>query len=97
MRFNSYRRRDFVLSYFRTARGVEVDLIIETPKGEVIGVEIKSRVIPEPKDYESGFAALRVVQPKAKMVVVCPANAARIVNNVQVLPHQEFFKLLESV
>jgi uncharacterized protein len=44
------------LFYYRTRSGFEVDLLVKMEKG-LIGIEIKSRVKAEPKDF-TGLSAL---------------------------------------
>lgn len=47
--------------YFRTTAGEEVDLLIEYPSGELVGIEIKSRSTVSAKD----FKGLKVLQELA--------------------------------
>lgn len=42
MKLNFYFKKDFKLSYIRTKDDVEIDLVVETPRKELVLVEIKS-------------------------------------------------------
>ena len=44
--------REIMLSHYRDNRGHEVDLILETPRGEVVSVEIKATRSPNPAQLE---------------------------------------------
>lgn len=48
MRISSYYDLDYGFSYYRTEKGAEIDLIIETPRGQMIAIEIKSSDSPSP-------------------------------------------------
>jgi predicted AAA+ superfamily ATPase len=50
------------LYHFRTAAGLEVDLILEKPDGSIAGVEIKARATVAPAD----FAALQALRDQLK-------------------------------
>lgn len=97
IRINSYLRKDWNLSFLRTAKDVEVDLIIETPKGKIIAVEIKSKPNPIAQDYEAGFKALRSLTPKIKCYCVCACDRPRLTEGVEILPYDHFFKLLREL
>jgi predicted AAA+ superfamily ATPase len=97
VRISHYLRKDLSLSFLRTAADVEVDLIITTPSGEMIAVEIKSKDTPIELDYEAGFNAIRLINQKVKKICVCTAERSRKINDVEILPYQEFFKLIRSL
>ncbi len=94
---SSYYRKDFKLSFLRTANDVEVDLVIETPNGQIIGVEIKTKQAPDHRDFGSGFAALRSIAPNAKCLCVYPGKNPRALENVSILPYRDFFEMLKSL
>lgn len=81
----------------RTANDVEVDLIIETPKGKIIGVEIKSKQVPDQRDFGAGFAALKNLVPEAKCICIYPGKNSRVFEDVSILPHTEFFEFVKSL
>ncbi len=97
IRISSYQRKDLILSFLRTAGGAEVDLIIETPRGKVFGVEIKSKEAPMPSDFEPGFNALKKVAPKAQCFCVCTGKNRRQVGQYEVLPYNEFLKFIREL
>jgi hypothetical protein len=76
---------------------VELDLIIETPHGEVIGIEIKSKTAPSEVDFSSAFSALEKLVPKARCVCVCTGPSARKVGSYEVLPYDLMLKELAAM
>ncbi|NDD62598.1 MAG: ATP-binding protein [Acidobacteria bacterium] len=44
--------------HFRDSKGVEVDVILESPAGEIVGIEVKATMTPRAED----FAGLRYLQ-----------------------------------
>lgn len=94
---STYNRKDLKLSFLRTANNVEIDLVIETPKGQIIGVEIKTKQTPDHRDFGSGFSALKNLAPKAKCICVYPGKNPRILDDVTILPYKDFFELVKSL
>lgn len=94
IKINHYREKDWQLSFLRTSNDVELDLIIETPRGEILGIEIKSKAAPVEVDFASAFAALKRLKPTARCVCVCTGPAARKVGNYEVLPYQAMLQEL---
>ncbi len=94
MRINHYREKDWQLSFLRTANDVELDLIIETPQGKILGIEIKSKPAPIGLDFISAFSALKALKPTARCVCVCTGKAARKVSGYDVLPYDSFLEEL---
>jgi len=95
-KISSYLRKDFTFSFLRTARDVEVDLIVQNPQGEILAVEIKSKPYPNEIDYQSGFKAIETINSKAKKICVCTASISRKVGDVEILPFGEFFESLRG-
>jgi predicted AAA+ superfamily ATPase len=94
---SSYFRKDLKLSFLRTANDVEVDLIIETPKGKIIGVEIKSKHAPDLRDFGAGFTTLKSLVPDAKCICVYPGKNPRVTQDVSILPYAEFFEFVKGL
>jgi predicted AAA+ superfamily ATPase len=92
-----YFKKDLQLSFLRTAAGAEVDLIIETPLGEVFGIEIKTKAVPDSRDFEGGFAALKKIVPKAKCFCVYSGEVKHVSDGYQIIPYKDFFKLIKSL
>ncbi len=90
MRINDYYRKDYRLSFLRTANDVEVDLIISTPEGKTIAVEIKSKPFPDPIDFEAGFQALKKVRSDTQNFCVCTASQELKKNGVTILNYRDF-------
>ena len=89
-RFNRYADKDWKLSFLRTANDVEVDLIIETPRGKTYAIEIKSKPVPTLLDFQSGFKAILALVPNAKCLCICTGGESRLVGGYQVLPWRAF-------
>lgn len=94
IKINHYHEKDWQLSFLRTANDVELDLIIETPRGEILGIEIKSKPAPIEVDFRSAFEALKRLKAHARCVCVCTGAAARKVGNYEVLPYGTMLKEL---
>lgn len=94
---SSYFEKDLKLSFLRTANDVEVDLVIETPLGQIVGVEIKTKQAPDQRDFASGFTALKSVAPQAKCICVYPGKNPRSIEGVSILPYKDFFELVKSL
>jgi uncharacterized protein len=93
-RINDYYRKDFKLSFLRTASDVEVDLIITKPNGTTIGVEIKSKPFPEACDYESGFQALKQIRKDTINICVCTGTQELRKDGVSILGYRDFLTRL---
>ncbi len=76
---------------------MELDLIIETPHEEVIGIEIKSKPTPIEADFASALSALKRLKPKARCLCVCTGSAARKAGNYDVLPYSVLLKELSEL
>jgi len=59
-------------SFYRTAQGAEIDLLLQLPKGELWAIEIKSGLTPQP---ERGFHIARADLKPAKSFVVYAGEA----------------------
>ena len=95
-RFSDYHRKDFRLSFLRAANDVEVDLIIETPQGKLIAIEIKSKPNPSSFDYESGFKAIEALRPPDRKLVVCTAGVDRLVEDVAIVGYSSFLNIMKE-
>ncbi len=69
MRQADYRKLDYNFSYYRTEGGAEVDLIIESPKGEIFAVEIKASDAVDSSALR-GLRSFAEVCPAAKLCCV---------------------------
>jgi predicted AAA+ superfamily ATPase len=96
-RINSYLKKDWKLSFLRTENDVEVDLIIETPQGQVMGLEIKSKKVPHKTDFYSGFLALRAVHKKAKFYCVHSGDRPLTIEGVDALPYTDTLEMLRAM
>lgn len=88
-RILDYREREYSLSYFRTADGAEVDVILEFGK-DVWAIEIKSAVAPQSKDAK-GLRSFTGDHEYKRAICVCQTPRAYSVNNIEFLPWREFF------
>jgi len=84
---SEYHKFNLSLSYYRTERGAEVDLIIETPAGAVIAVEIKSAENPIIR-HAGGLNSFRQLVPSAHCLLACRADRPRSLSDtdITVLP-----------
>ncbi len=91
LRYNHYLKKDCALFYYRTTTGAEVDLIIETPEGKAIAVEIKSSPTPTSAQF-SGLYSFKEIVPSAELCCVSTAPHKRVVKEVTIWPWEEFFE-----
>lgn len=87
-RLNQYYEKNWKFSYLRTGAGVEIDLIIEKSRKEVILVEIKSTA----KIHDDHLSALRGLAssfPEAKRYVLCLEKIPRELDGVRILDWKE--------
>lgn len=88
LKLNHYNRLDLVLSFYRTERGAEVDCIIETPRGKIIAVEIKSTTVPS-AEMLRGLRSFKQIRTGAELILACRVERAQVMEDVMVLPWQE--------
>ena len=93
---SKYLNKDWKLSFLRTKSNVELDLIIETPRGKTIALEIKSKKWPDKSDYNSGFEAIKRFKKDAQLICVCNGDRARIEEGVEILPVKDALRFLEE-
>ncbi len=85
-RLSRYFEKDYEFTYYRTERGAEVDLIIETPRGQKIAIEIKGSQAPHLVDFESGLRSFSTLVKSAKRICVCDTPRAYSEGSIEVLP-----------
>lgn len=92
--FLHYADLDWPVAYWRTHGGVEVDFVIEGPKG-LIAIEAKTGERWEPR-WGAGIAALRQARPKLVHAAFGVYTGARPLqqDDVLVLPWREFTRRL---
>lgn len=93
VRMIHYLRKDFRVSHYRTEAGAEVDLVIETPRGATIAVEIKGtdRIASR---HLRGLRSFSEDCRHAKLFCACLVPARRKAGSVTILPWKQ---LLESL
>jgi predicted AAA+ superfamily ATPase len=85
-----YTAKDYPIYYWRTASQIEVDFILGNND---VAIEVKSSDRISSK-HLSGLKAFMEEYEVKKAIVVCTEPLPRIVNNIHVLPWQEFIKQL---
>ncbi|OGC06080.1 hypothetical protein A2230_02620 [candidate division WOR-1 bacterium RIFOXYA2_FULL_36_21] len=93
MRYNDYNRLDLAFSHYRTEKGVEVDLIIETPRGKILAIEIKATDTIDSTHLRS-LRSFAEASPGAKLCCVCQAPHRMERNAITILPWQELLTWL---
>lgn len=93
-RLNQYLKKDYELSFYRTASNTEVDLIIDTPNKKTFAIEIKSKDNPTKTDLK-GLKSFLELNPKASPICVSTAPRKRKVDNILICPWQEIFEILD--
>ncbi len=87
-----YREREYRLSFFRTADGAEVDLILEIC-GKVWAVEIKSAGKPSSSDLR-GLKSFISDHKYSKAICVCNTPRKYAIGDILCMPWQEFIEML---
>ena len=86
----SYSESDKALSYWRTASGYEVDVVIGNG---LVAIEFKSSEEVQSK-HTKGLKAFAEEYADARLIVVSMDINPRILNGVEILPAMDFLKLL---
>ena len=83
MRLNDYFEKNWKFSYIRTGAGVEIDLIIEKNRSEIILIEIKSTssVIDE---HLSSLVTLGSDFKNAKKYILCQERHSKKIGGIQI-------------
>ena len=91
-RQNSYHRKDFTFSYWRTRDNQEVDLICSKGNFEdPIAVEIKSSSAPSSQDLKH-LHVFSDEYPQAKLYCLCTTPHAFVLDGVQIAPWKDGIK-----
>src|SRR3989339_461828 len=88
MKLADNNRLDLDLSYFRTEKGMEIDLVIETPDRQLIACEIKSTSSPTSEHLN----ALRYFQkdhPNSKCYLISNIVRPQQIDGINIIPWQQ--------
>jgi predicted AAA+ superfamily ATPase len=96
IRINEYKRLDMNFSFYRTERGAEVDCIVETPKGKLIAVEIKSTRNPVSAHCGGLYSFMQKV-PDAELILACRAPHNLQINRVLAMPWEKALQYITGV
>lgn len=92
-RLNSYLHTRCKMSYFASKGGLEIDLVLEQPGGQVTLVEIKSTDQVQERHLAHMTAVLKD-HPNFVAMCLCREKTARRVNNVSIVPWEEGLQAL---
>lgn len=84
IRLNHYYEKNWKFSYIRTGAGVEIDLVIEKNKKEVVLVEIKSTAKAHP-NHLSSLLNLGSEFKSATKYLLCQEPFPRLVNGIKIM------------
>ncbi len=84
-KLKDYFRLDDKLYYLRTKDDVEIDLIIERPKKEIIAVEIKSSSNVDINEFKKAHALASDLKAK-RMIIACNEKKKRTVSGIEIMP-----------
>jgi predicted AAA+ superfamily ATPase len=90
--FRSYTRKDFVINFWRTKTGIEVDFVLGD--GEVT-IEIKGASRVDKRDMNGLEAFIQTCHPK-KAIVACNEKEKRAHGKIMILPWGVFLQELWS-
>jgi predicted AAA+ superfamily ATPase len=94
-RLNDYFQNDWKLSFWRTAHGAEVDLLISRGKKILCAIECKSTPHPATADL-SGLRAFHESYPNVPVYLVAPVKKALRLDRVSVLPPLKILEILTA-
>lgn len=89
-------RKEWILSFYRTERGVEVDCIIEHASGRVSAIEIKATDNPVSKHCR-GLRSFRAAVPEARTFLVCRVPRPRKIGDILAVGLSDLCDLLASL
>ncbi|MDH4466688.1 MAG: AAA family ATPase [Bacteriovoracaceae bacterium] len=95
-RLNHYYEKNWKFSYLRTGAGVEIDLIIEKSKKEIILVEIKSADHIQ-EEHLSGLKNFSDDFPTSKKYLLCRAKIARVSSGIKIMNYLDGMKEIFSL
>jgi uncharacterized protein len=95
MRANEYERWDLEFSFYRTEAGAEVDLIIETPKGEVLAIEIKG-TDNIARSHLRGLKSFLSIRESAHLACVSNSKHQRKIDGIDVLPWKDVINWIKE-
>ena len=90
--YRSYTGKDFVINFWRTKSGLEVDFVLGM--GEV-AIEIKGSGRIDRKDMNGLDAFIQTYSPK-RSIIVCNEKERRIHGKIEILPWEIFLQQLWS-
>ena len=83
---------DWTSSYYRTSNGTEIDLVLETPKGEIWAIEIKQSLAPKIK--ATYHRASEDIGASRKFVIYPGDEGYPLTGNTEVIGLRAFTRLL---
>ncbi len=93
-RLRHYQRVDERAYYLRTKDDVEIDLILERPKGELYVIEIKSAHTVDEKKLGGFIKLARELKPKVILIASNEDRPRYLAPDVQVLPWRDVLTML---
>jgi predicted AAA+ superfamily ATPase len=88
MRQADYRKLDYTFSYYRTERGAEVDLIVETPAGKIFAIEIKASDTVD-SSHLRGLKSFAEICPQATLCCAATVSRPRQIGTIKILPWEQ--------
>ena len=88
--YKSYYRRDFLINFWRTKSGLEVDFVLNA--GE-IAIEVKGSARVEKKDMHGLSAFIEANSPK-KSIIICNEREKRLHGKIEISPWEIFLREL---
>ncbi len=88
--YKSYSGKDFVINFWRTKSGLEVDFILAAGK---VALEIKGAGRIDKRDMNGIGAFARAYSPK-KSIIICSEKEKRLYDKIEILPWEIFLEQL---
>ncbi len=91
-RMADYKEKEDSYYFYRSSNHAEVDLIIESPNGKTLALEIKANANPDSSSLR-GLKSFLEVCPQAELFCICLTPRKRKSGPITFLPWQEIFDL----
>ena len=91
LKLNSYLEKNWKFSYIRTGAGVEIDLIIEKGRKDIVLVEIKSAQKAS-QEHISSLNKLGSEFKGAQKYLLCQEKTPRMLGDVKIMPWEQGIK-----
>ena len=92
-RLAAYKQPDYDFSFYRSSHHAEVDLIVQTPKGDTYAIEIKATDRPN-RGSLRGLESFRGICPQAHCFCAALVSRKIVLDDISIFPWQDIFEAI---